>query len=65
MTPIITIPATTRSYRFPALRASTIVNPSPEFTAIISAATTTIHAMPRVIRKPMTSCGITAGYSTL
>jgi len=33
---------------------------SPEFTEIISAATTTSHAMPRVSLNPVSNCGITA-----
>lgn len=56
--PIRTIPATTRSYRLPPFRASTIRNPRPEFTAIISAATNTSQATPKVIRNPVIRCWI-------
>src|SRR5437763_2164241 len=62
--PISTIPASTRSYRLPALRASMIRNPRPELTAIISAATTTSQAMPTVMRTPTSNCGRMAGSST-
>src|SRR5580692_6099665 len=61
MTPMAIIPARTRSYRLPALRASTMRKPRPELTAIISAATTTSQATPSVMRMPTRSWGITAG----
>ena len=48
----------------PALRASMMRNPSPELTAIISAATTTSHAMPSARRRPTRSRGRIAGRST-
>jgi hypothetical protein len=54
--PTAIMPQTTRSIRRP-LRASTIKNPSPLRTAIISAATTTIHATPIATRSAITSCG--------
>ena len=38
--------------------------PKPESTAIISAATTTSHAMPSAIRKPTMICGSAAGKTT-
>lgn len=63
-TPIITIPATTRSYRFPAFRESMVRKPSPELSAIISAATTTSHATPRLMRIPTMMCGRAAGTMT-
>src|SRR5450631_1974444 len=53
MTPISSMAATTRSYRLPALRESMTRYPRPESTAIISAATTTSHAMPSAMRSPV------------
>ena len=61
--PIAIMPHTTRSMRSP-LRASTIRKPRPLRTAIISAATTTIHATPIATRSAVTSCGMIAGSVT-
>jgi hypothetical protein len=47
-----------------ALRESRIKYPSPDFTAIISAATTTSHAMPRLILKAGMIAGNIAGNIT-
>jgi hypothetical protein len=58
--PTTIMPHTTKSMRRP-LRASTIKKPRPLRTAIISAATTTIHATPIATRSAVTSCGKIAG----
>ena len=43
------------------MRESQIANPSPSRPAIISAATTTIHATPAVTRNVVITCGMIAG----